>query len=361
MTSTASSFSPKANRLAASARLTYPNPYLVTGYPQAAKPLFQSPGLSKSRSPQWLEVSSKGLGSLALTIGIGSLLLNGADAQSSLQPGAVEDTAQLPTLEDFQPQFPDLEVSATPSLTPASPSAVQANQAALPPSSIARRHTDLSSSPRFADNSSQSGVASRAYRQQQLSEIPAPPSAAQVSPSDNLPAPEVSSSTPSAITATVSPHVAESPEFSSAAPRAPYIASPDRGPLTPEITQDEPIALAAAPQSPPEVTATDSPSVTESPAPRSVAPSAPHITSLDRGPLMPNTARHQNSEAILTRSDDLLPSSLIATFHNPLSASATGDVNRIISTLQSPAIARTKENFRGLSKQPLKPGASDSL
>ena len=360
MTSVASSSSPKANQLAASNRLTYPNPYLVAGYPRASKPLFPSPVSSKSRSPQWLEVGSKGLGCLALTVGIGSLLLNGADAQSSIQPGSAGDAAELPTLEDFQPQFPGLEISATPSVTPESPSTVQANQAQPQSPSLGRRHDRLSSSPRFTNRSNQPGVASGAYRQQQLSKLPAPPPATQVSPSDNLPAPQVLSSTPPAITATVSPNVAESPEFSSAAPSVPHSASQDRGPLTPETTQDGPIALEATPQSPPEGPATVSPSGAESPEPRSVAPKAPHMASQDRGRLAPNTARHQNSGATLTRSGNLMLSSPIAIPQNLLSESATLDVNRIISTLQSQTIARTQEKSRELSKQPAKPGATNS-
>ena len=360
MTSVASSFSPKVNRSTASARLAYPNPYLVTGYPRASKPLFQSPVSSKSLSPQLLEAGSKGLGALALTVGIGSLLLNGADAQSAIQSGAAADAAQLPTLKDFQPQFPDLEISATPSLTPESPSTVQAIPATAQPPSMGRRHDGLLSSPRFTYSSNQPAVASGAYRQQQLSELPAPPPATQVSPSDNLSAPQVLSSTPPAITATVSPRVAESPEFSSAAPRAPHIASQDRGAITPETTQDEPIALEAAPQSPAEVTAPGSPSVAASPENPSVAPQAPHMASQNRGRLAPNTALHQNSGATLTRSGNLMLSSPIAIPQNLLSESATLDVNRIISTLQSQTIARTQEKSRELSKQPAKPRAKSN-
>ena len=283
MTSVTSSFSPKANRLAASARLAYPNPYLVTGYPRTSKPLFQSPVSSKSLSPQLLEVGGKGLGALAVTVGIGSLLLNGTDARSAIQARAAEDAAPLPALEDFQPQFPGLEISATPNLTPESPSTVPTIQAAAP--SMDRRHDGLLSSPRFTDRSSQLGVSSETYRQQQLSKLPAPPSATQVSSSDNLPEPQVLSSPPPAITATVSPRVAESPEFSSTAPRVPHIAARNRGAITPEITQDESTTLNAAPQSSPEVTATDFPRVAESPETRSVAPKAPHIASQSRGSL----------------------------------------------------------------------------
>ena len=355
MTSVASSFSPNANRLAASGRLAYPNPYLVTGYPRASKPLFQSSVSSKSFSPQWLEVGGKGLGGLALTIGIGSMLLSGADAQSSIQSDSAEDAAQLPTLEDFQAQFPDLEISATPSLIPESSSTVQTDQAELP--SLGRRHDNLSSAPRFTASASQSGVSSRVYRQQRLSELPAPPPATQVSSSDNLPAPQVLSSTPPVITATVSPSVAESPEFSSAAPRAPHIASRDRSPVTSETTQDAPIALEAAPQRPDDVTATGSPSVVESPEPHSVAPKTAHIASQNRAP---STTQHQNSGAILARSGNLMLSSPIATPQNLLSESATLDIDRIISTLQSPAIARTQEKSHELSKQTSKPRATNS-
>ena len=361
MTSVASSFPPKAKQLAASVRLAYPNPYLVSGYPRASKPLFQSSVLPKSFSPQWLEVSGKGLGGLALTIGIGSLLLNGADAQSSIQFGSVEDTAQLPTLEDFQARFPDLEISATPNLIPESPSTVQVIQAEPQPPSIGRRHDGLSSLPRFIVSSSQPSVASRAYRQQRLPELPAPVPATEVSPNDNLPAPQVLSSTPPAITATVSPRVAESPEFSSAAPRSPHIASQDRVPLNPETPQDKPIALQAASQSSPEVTATDSLSVAASSEASSVVPKTPHIISQGRGSLTPNTARHQNSGAILARSGDLMPPSAIAAPQNSLSESASLEVALTSNTLKPQAITSTEEKSRELSKSGTKSGLQTAL
>jgi hypothetical protein len=87
---------------------SYHNPYLVEGFPQAAKSCGNQNIRQRSLLPSWLKNSSKSIGSLALTFSVGAWLISSADAQSSHQ---VESTNQLPSREDFKTRLPNQQVS----------------------------------------------------------------------------------------------------------------------------------------------------------------------------------------------------------------------------------------------------------